>query len=180
MNQRLVSAKWFLLIVFWLPLAIPAAAEDLKIEAKLIWATNDDKSPDPKHKPVDPKLAEEFRKIFTWKNYFEVSRTNGVVPSRGTKPFRVSNKCVVEITELEGPKVEVKLIGDGKPVNKTTKALSRGTYFTLGGGDSKNGSAWFVVISQLDDKASSAAIANQANTNNSDKPPVVGKPAEVK
>ena len=87
---------------------------------------------------------------------------------------------MVEITELEGPKVEVKLIGDGKPVNKTTKALSRGTYFTLGGGDSKNGSAWFVVISQLDDKASSAAIANQANTNNSEKPPVVGKPADVK
>lgn len=146
--------KFLLLVVGLVVVVMPACAEDLKIEATLIWATNDEKSPNPKHKPVDAKLAEEFRKIFMWKNYFEVSRTNGVVPSRGTKPFRVSDKCVVEITELQGPTVEVKLIGEGKPVNKTTKALSRGAYFTLGGGDKKNGSAWFVVISQLDEKAS--------------------------
>lgn len=150
--------KWLLVLACFGPLS--AFAEELKIEATLIWATNHEKTPDPKLKPVDAKLAEEFRKIFTWKHYFEVSRTNGMVPNRGSKPFRVSDKCVVEITELEGPKVEVKLIGEGKPVNKTTKALSRGNYFTLGGGDSKNGSAWFVVVSQLDDKASLAPPAN--------------------
>ncbi len=179
MNRKISPGRWFVFLAF-LAFVIPAVAEDIKIEAKLIWATNDEKSPDPTHKVVDPKLAEEFRKIFTWKNYFEVSRTNGVVPSRGTRPFKVSNKCVIEITELEGPKVEVKLIGEGKPVNKTTKALSRGHYFTLGG-ESKNGSAWFVVITQLDDKESNAAtIANQAKTVSPDKPPVVGKPADVK
>lgn len=152
--------KALLLMVWLVAAAMPARAEDLKIEATLIWATNDEKFSDPKYKPVDPKLAEELRKIFTWKYYFEVSRQTGIVPNRGTKPFKVSNKCVVEITELEGPKVEVKLIGEGKPVNKTTKALKRGDYFTLGG-DSKNGSAWFVIISQLDEKATSAAPAQQ-------------------
>src|SRR5687768_6468318 len=144
--------KYLLLVVGLVATTMSARAEELKIEATLIWATNDEKSPNPNHKPVEPKLGESLRKIFTWKNYFEVSRQTGVVPNRGTKPFKVSEKCVVEITELEGPKVEVKLIGEGKPVNKTTKALSRGEFFTLGG-DSKNGSAWFVIVSQLDEKA---------------------------
>lgn len=150
--SRHISWWKSLFLVALFAAALPARAEELRIEATLIWATNDEKSPNPKHKPVDPKLTQELRKIFAWKNYFEVSRTQGVVPNRGTKPFKVSDKCVVEITELEGPKVEVKLIGEGKPVNKTTKALKRGDYFTLGG-DGKNGSAWFVIISQIDEKA---------------------------
>ena len=95
-------------------------------------------------------MVKELRKIFKWKNYFEVNRQTGVVPSRGTKQFQMSKQCVIEITELEGPKVEVKLIGEGKPVNKTVKALSRGEFFTIGG-ESKNGSAWFVVVTQQDD-----------------------------
>jgi hypothetical protein len=156
MNGHISCWKWLVLVIGLVVVARPAVAEELKIEATLVWATNEEKSPDPKHKPVDPKFANELRKIFAWKNYFEVSRTNGTVPNRGTKAFKVSNKCVIEITELEGPKVEVKLIGEGTPVNKTTKALKRGDYFTLGG-DSKNGSAWFVIISQLDEKAAVAA-----------------------
>ena len=122
-------------------------AEELKIEAKLIWGTDDEKSTDPGHKPVDEPLAKELRKIFKWKNYFEINRQNGVVPNRGSKQFQMSKQCTIEITELEGPKVEVKLIGEGKPVNKTTKALSRGEFFTLAG-ESKNGCAWFVVVTQ--------------------------------
>ena len=122
-------------------------AEDLKIEAKLIWGTDDPKSTDPSHKPVDEALAKELRKIFKWKNYFLINTQNGIVPNRGSKQFQMSKQCTIEITELEGPKVEVKLIGEGKPVNKTTKALSRGEFFTLGG-ESKNGCAWFVVVSQ--------------------------------
>src|SRR5687767_2384846 len=163
MNGNISWWKWVVLVVGLVAVARPAMAEELKIEATLVWATNEEKSPDPKHKPVDGKFAGELRKIFAWKNYFEVSRTNGVVPNRGTKAFKVSNKCLIEITELEGPTVEVKLIGEGKPVNKTTKALKRGDYFTLGG-DSKNGSAWFVIISQLDEKAAVAAAPPPAKT----------------
>jgi hypothetical protein len=166
MNGYISWWKWLLMVVGLVVVARPAGAEELKIEATLVWATNDEKPSDPKLKPVDAKFAEELRKIFAWKNYFEVSRTNGVVPNRGTKTFKVSDKCVIEITELQGPTVEVKLIGEGKPVNKTTKALKRGDYFTLGG-DSKNGSAWFVIISQLDEKATSAVAPQQAKNGTS-------------
>ena len=149
--------KWFWrLFVVSLFAAVPAFAEEIKIEAVLIWGTNDDKSPDPNHKLVDSKTAQELRKVFAWKNYFEVSRTSGTVPNRGTNSFTVSKHCTVEIAELEGPKVGVLLIGKGKPQNRTIKALSRGESFVLGG-DVKDGSAWFVIISQLDEKA---AVAN--------------------
>ena len=36
-----------------------AVAADRKMEARLIWGTNDDKSPDPKHKPLDGELAKK-------------------------------------------------------------------------------------------------------------------------
>jgi len=153
--------KWFARIfVVALLTASSALAEDLKIEARLIWGTNDDKSPDPTHKLIDAKTAETLRKVFAWKNYYEVSRTNGTVPSRGTNSFTVSKHCTIEIAEMEGPKVGVLLIGKGKPQNRTIKALSRGESFVLGG-DVKDGSAWFVIISQLDEKAA-AAVANTA------------------
>jgi hypothetical protein len=123
-------------------------AEDLKIEATLVWATNSDEVKE-KHKAIDPTLAKELKGIFQWKHYYEIRKTNDVVISRTTKAVKISDKCQVEITELAGPNVEVRLIGEGKPVNKTSKPLQRGEFFTIGGGD-KGGGAWFVVIRQLE------------------------------
>ncbi|MCI0745756.1 MAG: hypothetical protein L0Y58_10155 [Verrucomicrobia subdivision 3 bacterium] len=168
--------KYLWLAAGVLALTPASYAEDLKIETKLIWATNGEKSSDPKHKLIEGQLAEKLRKIFTWTNYFEISRQTGVVPNRGTKAFKVSEECVVEITELEGPKVEVKLIGKGKSVNKTVKALSRGEFFTLGG-DGKNGTAWFVIISQLDEKAADPKA--QLTNNSSGKSVEPAKAAEA-
>lgn len=145
------KSLWGLLVLSFFA-ALPALAEDIKIEAVLIWGTNDEKSPNPKHKLVDAKTAESLRKVFAWKNYFEVRRKTGVVPNRGTNSFAISDECTIEIAELEGPKVGVLLIGKGKPQNRTVKALSRGESFILGG-DVKDGSAWFIIISQLDEKA---------------------------
>lgn len=137
-------------LVAWL--AFPALAAELKLEAKLIWGTNDEKSPNPAHKPVDAATAEKLRKVFKWKNYFEVNRLVKPVPSRGSNQFVLSKKCTIEIAELEGPKVEVKLIGEGKAVHKAVKNLSRGEWFTYAGED-KDDTAWFVIITELDEKA---------------------------
>ncbi len=89
-----------LLVLFFVALlATPLQAAELKLEARLIWGTNDDTYSDPKHPRVD----------------------------------------------------ESTLIGDGKPVNKTTKHLTKGESFTIAG-DDKNGCAWFVIITDLDEK----------------------------
>lgn len=137
-----------LALVVFTPVRLQAA--QLKLELKLIWGTNEKTSPDPKHKPVDAATASKMRNVFAWTNYFEVNRMTGVVPSRGTNRFEMSKKCTIEITELEGPKVEVTLIGEGKRLNKTTHHLAKGECFTIGG--EKNGSAWFVLVTELDEK----------------------------
>jgi len=142
-----------LLLVLLLVLAMPARtqAAELKLEVKLIWGTNDPKSPDPTHKLVDDPTAGKLRKVFKWKNYFLINRQAATIPSRSTRQIELSPKCTIEITELQGPSVEVTLIGEGNRVNKTTRHLSKGECFTIGGED-KNGSAWFVIVTELDEK----------------------------
>lgn len=144
--------SWLCLVAFLsLLLTSTASAAELNIEATLIWGANDEKSPNPKHKPVDPELAKKLGKIFKWKYYFEVNRQAANVPSRGNKKLRMSDKCDLDITELEGPKIEVKLIGEGKPVNKTTKTLTKGESIIISGSD-KNDCSWFVIIKLVDEK----------------------------
>jgi hypothetical protein len=143
-------SRWLLAFCFFAA-AVPVPAKELKLEAKLIWGTNDDKSPDPSHKPIDPATAEKLKKVFKWKNYFVVTNQVKIVPSRGSNRFELSKQCTIEVTELEGPRVEVKLIGEGKEVNKTVKPLSKGESITYGK-DDKNDNAWFVIITELDEK----------------------------
>ena len=129
----------------------PLLAAELKLELRLIWCTNE-KLPHDKHKEVEPATVEKFRKVpFKWKYYYEIKRVTGTVPSRGTKPFTMSDKCTIEITEMAGPKVEAKLIGEGRPVVKATKNLAPGEWTTIGG-DDKDGAGWFVLITELGEK----------------------------
>ena len=132
------------------PLALQA--KELKIEAKLIWGSNEEKSPKKEHEPVDEATAAKLRKVFKWKNYFVEKKVTGTVPSRGSNQFKMSEKCTIEITELEGPKVEVKLIGKGQPVHKALKELHKGEWFVYTGDDDKHECSWFVIITELDEK----------------------------
>lgn len=142
----------FVLILFLATLGpMQAQAAELKLELRLIWGTNEPKPSDPKPKPVDPVTAGKLRNVFHWTNYFEINRVTGTVPSRATNSFVMSKKCTIEVTELKGPNVEVTLIGEGKRLNKTSHHLAKGEYFTIGGED-KNGCAWFVLVTELDEK----------------------------
>ena len=129
-----------------------AQAKELKIESKLIWGTNDEKSPKKEHQPVDEVTAAKLRKVFKWKNFFVEKTVTGTVPSRGSNQFKLSDKCTVEIAELEGPKVEVKLIGKGQPVHKAMKEIRKGEWFVYTGDDDKHECSWFVIITELDEK----------------------------
>jgi len=141
----------FAAIFSLLLLVSQAQAAELKIEARLIWGTNDEKFSDPKCKPVDAATGNKLSKVFKWKKYFEVNRQTAIVPSLRNKQIKMSDLCTIDIKELDGPKVEVTLIGEGKKVNKTTYPLSKGESFTIAG-DCKDGTAWFVLITELDEK----------------------------
>jgi hypothetical protein len=148
--KRRAGMQWAWCVGFLMTglLASPALqAENIKVEAKLIWGTNDEKSPHPMHKPVEEALAEKLRRVFKWKNYFLEKQEVVEIASRQTRTVRLSKDCEVEITEMPGTPIQVKLIGKGKVVNKTTKPLVKGELFVLGGDDA-NQSAWFVVIEQ--------------------------------
>jgi len=139
----------FLALVFSL-VAVGARAEEIKLEAKLIWASNEPKSPKKEHVPVDAATATKLQKPFPqWKYFFAETNVVQTVPSRGSNRFTLSKECTLEITELEGPRVAVKLIGNGKAVQQTIKEIRKGGWFVYAG-DDKHESAWIVIVTQLE------------------------------
>lgn len=147
MNYAAQTFKTLIILLLVFAFTTAQAAE-IKIEVRLIWGSNEAKSPNPNHKPVDAETAKRLGKVFKWKHYFEVKKLNETVPNRGTKRIKVSDKCAIEITEMEGNLVEVKLFGEGKLINTSKKGLSKGESFVLAG-DDKNETAWFIMITQL-------------------------------
>lgn len=124
-----------------------AHAGDLKVQALLIWGTNEQKPNNPNLKEVDPKLIEKLKKIFKWNHYFEVTnRVSGAIADLKVEKLKLSQKCEVEVKNLSKSKVEVKLWGEGKLVKTVTHSMPPGESLVLAG-DDKNDTAWFIVVS---------------------------------
>jgi hypothetical protein len=144
----------FTLVLPWLwfnSLEVTAAdGPELKYEAQLIWATNDKKSPDPKHKPVEPEVKKKLVELpLKWDNYFEVTRKEVKVAKAGKSKIPMSDKCAVEVKHVEGDKVEVSLFGKGEAVLKRTQALPKGEILVLGG-NAPNETAWLVTLKRIE------------------------------
>jgi len=139
-----------LLFLFFVANPSQALGEDLKVEAILVWGTNDATSPNPKHKPVGPRLAKKLQSLpFKWANYFEVNCKQIVVPHSAEKKERMSQDCEIKVKNLGKSVVEVSLIGKGEPVGKITQALPKGELLVTGG-NAENFTAWFVVLKQVE------------------------------
>src|SRR5437868_1853135 len=145
-TSRLLSKTtvlaWFLLAAFAGGGAVRlCAAEDLKFQVQLVWATDDLKPPAGKdYKPVDPKLKSQLRAL-KWKNYFEVKRIDFSVPAGSTKKIAISEKCELDVRDLTGSNVEVVLFGKGKEVARVKQALPKGEIL-VPGGNAPNETAW--------------------------------------
>ncbi|MEY4384958.1 MAG: hypothetical protein RLY20_241 [Verrucomicrobiota bacterium] len=137
---------WLALIALSL-FAGAVRADDVKFEAVLIWGTNDEKSPDPSHKPVSEAVAKKL-KDFKWSHYFEVARKN-VSVSKDEKRVQMSKDCTIVIKLLENNRVEVTLIGKGKTVGTMKKEMKKGSCLVTGG-NSSNSTGWFIIIKQTD------------------------------
>jgi hypothetical protein len=142
---RLLAMAAFLGGVFS---GLAADGGEMRIVARLVWGTNDPKSPNTNHTEVAPELAKKLQKTFKWKNYFLVNSQKTHVPVGIMKPVRMSERCVVEVKNLGEGRVEVKLLGDGKLFGKCTNPLPEDDYLILGG-DAENNTAWFVVLRAL-------------------------------
>jgi len=120
----------------------------LKLEAQLIWGTNDHQSPDPTHKPVDADSLKKLQGLpLKWTNYFVVNRK--VIEVSTTAPLKtaLSEKCEIEVKNLGNATVEVAYFGKRERVVK--QALPKGETLVLGG-NAPNSTAWLVVLKRLE------------------------------
>lgn len=126
--------------------AMSVHAADMKLQAKLIWGSNDASDKIKTHKLVeDPKLSADLHRIFKWSNYYEINTKDAAIPENKTGILQMSEKCKLEIKNLGKNRIEVNCIGKGKQVSHGKHSLPPGQWLTLGGND-KNNSAWFVVM----------------------------------
>jgi hypothetical protein len=61
-----------ILSVLFLTIAVAARGGDVKLEARLVWGTSDDKT-DARCKPMEPELSNKLHGMFKWKNYYEIT-----------------------------------------------------------------------------------------------------------
>ena len=129
---------------------VARAEEPLKGEAVLVWGTNEPKSPDPKHKPVDPELAKKFNNSpFRWKYYYEVNRQALDIPvGNMKKDVKMSSHCVLDIKNLGKSRIEVTLYGEGKLVSWHREPFLDNWPLILAG-SAGNDTSWFVIIRKI-------------------------------
>jgi hypothetical protein len=125
-----------------------AKGSEQKLQAILVWGTDNEKPKNPQHelKDVDPVLKDKFKKIFKWKNYYQIGDTKPFSIRPGeTRQLKLSHKCEVKVHQSDKEGMTVELIGEGIPVVKRTQAMPLKDILILAG-DDKNATAWFVVL----------------------------------
>jgi hypothetical protein len=158
----------FAALLFAVSLGAATAAER-KMEARLIWGTNEEKSPNPKHKPLEGDLAKKLREMpFRWKNFFEVNRVVFNINTTNYTEVVLSKKCSIQMKDKGGNNVTVKLFGEGKQVNRVDKPLPKGEVLTIGG-DAKDNNAWFITVRPLNSDTKSLEA---------EKKPAIAKPTK--
>jgi len=152
MKRNLALAFWGIASVSLCLLASAgqALAADAKMEAQLIWGTNDGKSPDPQHKPVQADLKKRLQELpLKWTNYFEVTRKSFTLPPAEAQKVVLSQKCTLEVKLLQDNNIEVSLLGKGEAVVKRTQPLPKGEILVLGG-NAPNATAWLVILKRIE------------------------------
>lgn len=148
-TTNLLRRRFLLLLLGFGPAFFQAATASVPVESRvqavLVWGTDEAHPAGRNLKEVDVKLREKFGKIFKWQNYFEVSRKNAVVPTGRSQGIKLSEDCSVDIKILPDNTAEVKLIGKGKTIVTRRHSLTKPDALVLAG-DDKNNTAWFVVL----------------------------------
>jgi len=143
--------RWVLVGLFvWGFVQLAAqAADELKLQALLVWATDDAKPPEGKnYKPVEPEIRKQL-KALKWRNYFEVKRIPFTVSPVATKKIALSDKCELDVKSTGNSNLEVTLFGRGKEAAKQKQALPKGEILVLAG-NAPNETAWLVIVKRIE------------------------------
>jgi hypothetical protein len=125
-------------------------AADMKLQAVLLWGTDDSKPPEGKaYKPVDPEIRQKLKDLpLKWTNWFEVNRKDFVALPGAVQQVAMSEKCQLNVRRIIADDLEVSLIGKGKEVVRRKQSLPKGEMLVLGG-NAPNSTAWLVVLKRL-------------------------------
>ena len=149
---RATGLSWFsIALVLLTGGALRAQAADLKLQAFLLWGTDDAKPPEGKtYKPAGPDVVHKLKELpLKWTNWFEVNRTNFAVPQGVVREVPMSEKCKLKVSNINRAEVEVLLIGKGREVMKRKQSLPSGEMLVLGG-NAPNATAWLVVLKRIE------------------------------
>ena len=131
-------------LAFVLPSSALAGSHEMKLEAKLIWGTNE-QSTNTAHKAVSPELAQKLKGSLKWKYYYEVKSECFTLQKSAEKSVAMSKPCEIRIKNLGDSQVELRVIGKGKETSKTTQPLPKGELL-ITGGNAENATAWLVIL----------------------------------
>ena len=124
--------------------------QTLKLQAELIWGTNDKTSPDPKHKPVDADIEKKLKNLpLKWTHYFVVNHTNFTVTHLKSAKVTLSDRCAIGIKDLGGFTVEISHFGRGERVWTGKQSLPIGEVLLLGG-DAPNSTSWIISLKRIE------------------------------
>jgi len=127
-----------------------AQTTEFKFETQLIWATNDEKSPNPKHKEAGPEIRKKLQELpLKWKSYFEVNRKQFSVSKGIVTKVAMSEKCGVDVKDSDGKNVEVTLISKGERVWTRKQPLPKGEILILSG-NAPDKTAWLITLKRMD------------------------------
>jgi hypothetical protein len=130
-----------------------ASGAERQMEARLVWGTNHDKPDNPQLKPLDGALARKLKNLpLKFNNYFEVNRQAFAINDQEYRKVEMSKKCYIEVKDKGESRVTVKLYGEGKLVSRIDKPLPKGETVAIAG-DTKDGSAWLVVVEPVEAKS---------------------------
>ena len=147
-----ISRTSFSLIAlgFLLLSGLATHAQTMKLEAQLVWGTNDKTSPNPKHVPVEQDIEKKLKDIpLKWTHYFVVSRTNFTVSSGATNKASLSERCAIEVKNLGHSTVEISHFGKGERVWTGKQAMPKGEVLIVGG-EAPGATSWLVVLKRIE------------------------------
>ena len=151
--QRLFPVLGMALVTVLLSAPSAVRAAERHLEARLVWATDDSKSPNPSHKPLEGELAKKLKLMpLKYKYYFEVNRKPFDINDKEYVKVEMSQQCYIEVKDKGETRVAVKLYGENKPSKRVDSALPKGETVAIAG-DAKNGTAWLVLIYPVDSKS---------------------------
>jgi hypothetical protein len=124
--------------------AAGAIAESIKLQATLVWGTNDK---DPNLQAVPPALIKKLES-FKWKYYYEIERKD-ITAGKDETRVQMSKDCVLVVKVVGDGQVEVTLIGKGKTVGTIQKQLRKGGCLVTGG-NASNSTGWFIIMKRIE------------------------------